>query len=76
MKKCPLRAERAMETRNLTKRGISDIGIDNTEGALLEPPQKVPRLSAVVRDGHRNIYGVWDRTNGLGAGGTHVAGAG
>jgi hypothetical protein len=47
MKKCTHREERAAGVKNLAKRGISHTGVDNAKGGASEPPQKVPRLTAV-----------------------------
>jgi hypothetical protein len=67
MKKCPNRKEKAMEMKNLAKRGLSDTDIDSAEGALSEPPQKVPRL-LVVSAGGGSICGILERVNELGIG--------
>jgi len=62
MKKCPLRPEKAIGTKNLIKRGISDTDMGGTEEVFLEPPQKVLRLS-VVSIGNGNIDGFQDGVN-------------
>jgi hypothetical protein len=47
MKRCTHRERRAAGVKNLAKRGISHTDVGGAEGDLLEPPQKVPRLSVV-----------------------------
>jgi hypothetical protein len=47
MKKCAHRERRAAGVKNLAKRGISHTDVGGAEGDILEPPQKVPRLSVV-----------------------------
>jgi len=54
MRKCSLREGKAAETRNLPKRGISDMDMDGMGGPVVEPPKKVPRLP-VVSGCNRNI---------------------
>ena len=49
MRKCPLRGDKAAETRNLPKRGISDTDMGSAGEVSMEPPQKVPRLFTVSR---------------------------
>lgn len=47
MRRCPLRTQKAVGTKSLSKRGISDTESSGVEGTLLEPPQKIPRLLPV-----------------------------
>jgi hypothetical protein len=52
MKTCPLREKGAKGKKTLNKRGAPEANINSMEGASLEPPHKVPRLSVVsVGDG-------------------------
>ena len=58
LRMCPLREQKATETKNLPKRGISDIDLGNTEDPPTGPPQKVPWVLEVSSCGWKHLYTV------------------